>query len=61
MQFRGTDAIIEVKIITQEKYLAKECRVSFFQMPLLSPAFTIFHVLLDLLIHIETYCNISCL
>lgn len=42
MQRRGTDDIIEVKVTAQEKNLAKECRISLLQVPLLSPEFKIF-------------------
>lgn len=56
-----TDDLIEAKVITREEHFAKEGRISCLQMPLLSPAFKFFLVLLDFLIHIQICCNIPCL
>ena len=58
MQSRGTDDIVDVKVTAQEKDLAKECRVSLLQMPVLSPAFKIFLELLTFPMYIYICCNI---
>lgn len=61
MRFEGTDDPTGAKVITREKYFAKESGVSLLRMPPSLPNLNFFLVLPDSLIYIPICCNVPCL